>query len=127
MSILDQAIRDQITRELFSILNVGKSGDEILAERLKDVVLKLSATSKITGLPASTLYRKVAAGEFPAPVKLGEAASGWLLSEVEAWIDARREERDAAMRGGELTRKAGAGLGGDALAPPFAEGRNSVE
>ena len=31
-------IRDQITRELFNILNVNKSGDEILAERLKDVV-----------------------------------------------------------------------------------------
>jgi prophage regulatory protein len=105
MSILDQAIRDQITRELFTILNVNKSGDDILAERLKDVVLKLSAVSKITGLPPSTLYRKVAEGSFPTPVKLGESASGWLLSEVEAWIDARREERDAARRK-ELARRA---------------------
>jgi prophage regulatory protein len=105
MSVLDQAIRDHITRELFTILNVNQSGDEILAERLKDVVLKLSAVSKITALPASTLYRKVAAGEFPTPLKLGESASGWLLSEVEAWIGSRREERDTARRE-ELERKA---------------------
>jgi prophage regulatory protein len=97
MSFLDQAIRDQITRELFTILNIHKSGDDILAERLRDVVLKLSAVSKITGLPSSTLYRKVAGGEFPAPVKLGEAASGWLLSEVEAWKAARRDERDREL------------------------------
>ena len=57
---------------------------------------KLTATSKITALPASTLYRKVAEGSFPSPVKLGESASGWLLSEVEAWIEARRQERDQA-------------------------------
>jgi prophage regulatory protein len=71
---------------------------EAVAQRLNDIVLRRSAVSAITGLPSSTLYRKVAAGEFPAPIKLGESASGWLLSEVEAWIAARREERDGAQR-----------------------------
>jgi prophage regulatory protein len=70
-------------------------GEAVIAERLKDAVLRKTVVSAITGLPSSTLYRKVAAGEFPAPIKLGESASGWLLSEVEAWIAARREERDA--------------------------------
>ena len=74
----------------------AKFGEQIIAERLKDAVLKLSAVSVITGLPSSTLYRKVQQGEFPAPIKLGESASGWLMSEVEAWIAAWREERDAA-------------------------------
>jgi prophage regulatory protein len=98
MGAFEAAVRDEVTRELFKIMNVTKFGEEIIAERLRDVVLKLSVVSAITGLPSSTLYRKVAAGEFPAPIKLGESASGWLLSEVEAWIAARREERDAAAR-----------------------------
>jgi prophage regulatory protein len=105
MGLFENAVRDEVTRELYRILNVSKFGEEIIAERLKDVVLKLSIVSAITALPASTLYRKVAAGEFPAPIKLGESASGWLLSEVEAWIEDRRKERDAA-RDKELTRKA---------------------
>ena len=96
MGPFESAVRDEVARELHRIMNVSKFGEEIIAERLKDVVLKLSVVSTITGLPASTLYRKVAAGEFPAPIKLGESASGWLLSEVEAWIEARREERDIA-------------------------------
>lgn len=47
----------------------------------------------------------------PAPIKLGESASGWLLSEVEAWIATRREERDAVQRE-ELLRRARASEGG---------------
>jgi prophage regulatory protein len=106
MQELESAIRDQVSRELARLLNVSEFGEQIIAERLRDAVLKLSTVSAITGVPSSTLYRKVQQGEFPAPIKLGESASGWLLSEVGAWIDARREERDAAGRA-ELARKAG--------------------
>lgn len=105
MTSIEAMVREQISRELYNILNVQNFGEQLIAERLKDAVLKLSAVSNITGVPASSIYRKVAAGEFPAPIKLGESASGWLLSEVEAWIEARREERDAARRE-ELIRKA---------------------
>jgi prophage regulatory protein len=94
MQELENAIRDQVSRELARLLNVTKFGEQIIAERLDDAVLKLSAVSSITALPPSTLYRKVQRGEFPAPVKLGQSASGWLLSEVVAWIAARRAERD---------------------------------
>ena len=98
MISLDSLVREQISREVYKILNVTKFGEQIIAERLDDAVLKLSAVSAITALPPSTLYRKVQQGEFPAPVKLGEAASGWLLSEVVAWIAARKSERDRVKR-----------------------------
>jgi prophage regulatory protein len=97
MASLEGIVREQITRELYKILNVQKFGEQIIAERLKDAILKLGAVSEITGVPASSVYRKVQRGEFPAPVKLGETASGWLLSEVEAWIAKRREERDKEL------------------------------
>jgi prophage regulatory protein len=103
---IEAAVRNEVARELHRIMNVSKFGEEIIAERLRDAVLKLSVVSAVTGLPSSTLYRKVQQGEFPAPIKLGESASGWLLSEVEAWIAARREERDTAAREA-LARNAG--------------------
>jgi prophage regulatory protein len=72
--------------------------DAVVAERPSEIVLRKNAVSAVTGLPSSPLYRKVSLGEFPAPIKLGESASGWLLSEVEAWIASRREARDAVQR-----------------------------
>jgi prophage regulatory protein len=107
MQELENAIRDQVSRELARILNVAKFGEQIIAERLNDAVLKLSTVSAITALPSSTVYRKIQQGEFPAPVKLGESASGWLLSEIVAWIAARKAERDR----GEVKKRHGeAGL-----------------
>jgi prophage regulatory protein len=61
-----------------------------------------SEVCRITGLPVSTLYAKMAAGEFPRPVRLSdEHPSGrnpivaWLRHEVVAWQERRIAERDA--------------------------------
>lgn len=48
--------------------------------RMKDVI-------RITALSRPTLYRRIAAGRFPAPVKLGGRASGWPAQALQAWID----------------------------------------
>jgi len=48
--------------------------------RMKDVI-------RITSLSRPTLYRRIAAGRFPAPVKLGGRASGWSAQALQAWID----------------------------------------
>lgn len=48
--------------------------------RMKDVI-------RITSLSRPTLYRRIAAGRFPAPVKLGGRASGWTAQDLQAWID----------------------------------------
>lgn len=48
-----------------------------------------------TGLSRSEIYRRIAAGTFPAPVKLGERASAWDSREIDAWIAARIAARDA--------------------------------
>jgi prophage regulatory protein len=49
-----------------------------------------------TGLANSTLYAAIARGEFPAQIKLGARASGWLESDVDAWIDAKIAASHAA-------------------------------
>jgi prophage regulatory protein len=37
----------------------------------------------------TTLWRKVRAGEFPAPVKLSAGITAWRVEEVRAWIASR--------------------------------------
>lgn len=58
-------------------------------------LLRLPQVKARTGLSRSTLYREIASGRFPAPVRLGERASAWVASEVDAYIEARITARDA--------------------------------
>lgn len=55
--------------------------------RLRDVVQKV-------GLRRSTLYGKISSGEFPAPIKLGARASGWVCSEIDSWIAKQVAQRN---------------------------------
>jgi len=46
-----------------------------------------------TGYSRATLRRKAAAGEFPAPIKLGTGTGGavaWRADEVRSWIETRQ-------------------------------------
>ncbi|MEP9386470.1 AlpA family phage regulatory protein [Mesorhizobium sp. KR9-304] len=58
-------------------------------------ILRRDAVERMTGLPKSTLYAKVAAGEFPKPIKLGARAVGWLEHDIASWQLARIEARAA--------------------------------
>ena len=55
---------------------------------------KLPSVQARTKLSRSEIYRRIAAGMFPAPVKLGERASAWNTDEIDAWIAERIAERD---------------------------------
>lgn len=52
-------------------------------------ILRLRDVVAITGLSRSSVYRLAAACDFPQPLKLSERSSGWVRSEVEAWIASR--------------------------------------
>ena len=58
-------------------------------------MIRLKGVMDMTGLGRSTVYACIAQGKFPKPVKLSDRCVGFLLSEVEDWILARIEERDA--------------------------------
>lgn len=49
----------------------------------------------IIPISLATLWRKVRAGAFPAPIKLGPNTTVWRVEDVRAWIDAQGRE-DAA-------------------------------
>src|SRR5215831_10897198 len=52
---------------------------------------------ELTGVPTSTWYDLQNAGLAPKAIHLGPRSVGWLISELEEWVEARRRERDAAI------------------------------
>jgi len=56
-------------------------------------ILRANDVQRATGLSKSQRYRLIAAGKFPKQIKIGSRASGWLLEEIEQWIQARAAER----------------------------------
>lgn len=59
-----------------------------MAEVTKRILRRKTVEQRV-GLGCSSLYNKIKAGEFPAPIKISERAVGWLESEIEEWIAAR--------------------------------------
>lgn len=59
------------------------------------VFLRLPTVKNRTGLSRSTIYLRIAEGDFPKPIPLGGRAVGWLEAEVNEWI----EKQIAACRG----------------------------
>jgi prophage regulatory protein len=57
-------------------------------------ILRLPEVVKRTGLSRSSVYGRIRAGEFPAPVHLGAGrAIGFLEREIHGWIDSLAERR----------------------------------
>jgi predicted DNA-binding transcriptional regulator AlpA len=48
--------------------------------------LRLRDVLRLTALSRPTLYRRIAAQRFPAPVHLGGRASGWAFASLQNWI-----------------------------------------
>ena len=53
------------------------------------VIRRLPHLVQRTTLSRTTIWRKVRAGEFPAPITLGVNSIGWPDEEIEAWLDDR--------------------------------------
>ncbi|MEE9250365.1 MAG: AlpA family transcriptional regulator [Alphaproteobacteria bacterium] len=52
-------------------------------------MLRVPEVMARTGLSRTTLWRRVRAGTFPAPIQLGENSIGWPASEITAWLASR--------------------------------------
>jgi prophage regulatory protein len=55
-------------------------------------ILKRKDVEDMTGLKRSSIYLKMANNEFPKQIKLGARSVGWLLSDVENWINQKISE-----------------------------------
>lgn len=71
-----------------------------------DRMLRAPEVMALTGLSRTTLWRRVRAGTFPAPVELGQNSIGWPASEISAWLKARARRTygaDAPAEAGAAT------------------------
>lgn len=59
-------------------------------------LLRLPQVIERTSLRRSTIYEMMQAGTFPKPVKLNLRSNGWIEAEIDAFIEARIAEREAA-------------------------------
>ena len=51
-----------------------------------NAILRLPDVKKYTGLSRSTIYLRIAQGNFPKQLSLGGRSIGWLQSEIEEWL-----------------------------------------
>lgn len=52
-------------------------------------LLRLPAVKSRVGLARSTIYEKIARGEFPSPVPIGARAVAWDSRAIDAWVNSR--------------------------------------
>ena len=57
-------------------------------------IIKLQTVIKLSALSSASIYRLIKKGDFPKQIKLSERSSGWLLNEVEQWLDNKINSRD---------------------------------
>lgn len=58
--------------------------------------IKLPQVKHYTSLSTSEIYRRIAAGTFPAQVTLGPKSVAWIESEILQWCDALAAQREEA-------------------------------
>jgi prophage regulatory protein len=58
--------------------------------------IKRTEVEKLTTLSTSEIYRRIAAGTFPAQVTLGPKSVAWIEAEVLAWCDSLAAQRKVA-------------------------------
>ncbi len=61
---------------------------------MSEEILTLDEVLAAVKVSRSSLYGMISARKFPRPLELSARRRGWLRSDIEAWIEARRLERD---------------------------------
>ncbi len=50
------------------------------------VLLRLPAVRQRIGLSTATIYRRIAEGTFPRPLKVGAQSVAWIEAEIQQWL-----------------------------------------
>ncbi|SVC33303.1 uncharacterized protein METZ01_LOCUS286157 [marine metagenome] len=63
-------------------------------------ILKVKQVAEEINVSVAQVYKLVSLGRFPKPIKLGERGSGWLTTEIDAWLQSRVDARDEEVANG---------------------------
>ena len=64
---------------------------------MTDTMLRQPEVLRRTGLSRTSIWRKVRAGDFPAPRQLGPNSIGWPETEISEWLDNRPRQTYAGQ------------------------------
>ena len=60
-------------------------------------LLRINAVAESVEYHPVHVRRLIKAGKFPAPIRLGENRVAWIKSEIDEWLEMKRQVRDAAI------------------------------
>lgn len=69
-------------------------------EPAADRVIREPERKYLTGVGRTTWYRNEREGKAPRRVPLGDSSHGWMLSEINQWIEERKADRANRLRCG---------------------------
>lgn len=72
-------------------MDTNATAETAVAHAAPRMFVRLPAVLATTGLGRSTIYRLVADGSFPSPVKLGPRAVAWRWADIERWGRSRSD------------------------------------
>ncbi|MDE2842365.1 MAG: AlpA family phage regulatory protein [Chloroflexota bacterium] len=50
-------------------------------------MLRIADVLEVVGVSRSTLYKMIADGRFPRPMRVGQRAARWRQSDIQRWMD----------------------------------------
>ncbi|MCY1707279.1 helix-turn-helix transcriptional regulator [Pannonibacter sp. SL95] len=53
-------------------------------------ILRRREVEEMAGIGRSTIYKEMASGHFPKPLKLTAKAVGWLESDILEWVNSKK-------------------------------------
>tara|TARA_X000000368_G_scaffold213257_1_gene168476 strand:+ start:688 stop:903 length:216 start_codon:yes stop_codon:yes gene_type:complete len=64
---------------------------------LNKKLFKATEVAEYLNVCKSQVYNLVKQGIIPKPIKLGKRGSAWLVSDIDAWLESKIEERDTEV------------------------------
>ncbi len=79
-----EPVLDRLERLEAKIDDLAKRGGAVAP------LLNLDEVAGLLQISTRTVERKLAAGEFPPPIRISATRSRWLRTDVDAWLEGRR-------------------------------------
>lgn len=76
-----------------------------MGDETKPIFIRIGRVCELTGLSTSTIYKRIADGTFPRPVKIGKgsrAVSVWSIAELHEFEREMLAQRGPALAAGPL-------------------------
>jgi prophage regulatory protein len=86
---------------LFSWHTINIPNSKTWNTNMPNTIFKAPEVLKIARVSRNTLETMISNGQFPAPIRLSKKSIGWVSGEIQAWIDSKIAERDAAKGASE--------------------------